>query len=268
MDKDLAGHPIAGGALCVLERHEDVALIWLNNPEKRNALSLNVREPLHDLLASAMADATIRAIVIAGKGSCFCSGGDIAGMTDMHAAKSRERLQRVHRIIKLIHNGQKPVIAAVEGWAIGAGLSIASACDIVVAASDARFSLPFNKVGLIPDLGALYTLPARIGIGRTRWLAMTGRTIDAATAERWGLVEQIAPSGEAVSEALALARHIAKGAPLGHAVTKQILARHSSSLEDLLTIEVEAQALLFTTKDFAEGSQAFLEKREPKFRVE
>jgi enoyl-CoA hydratase/carnithine racemase len=186
-------------------------------------------------------------------------------MVKMQPGQAKVRMQGIHRIARLLQAGPKPVIAAVEGWATGAGLSLAAACDLVVAASDARFSLPFIKVGLMPDLGSLHTMPARIGVGRTRWMALTGTAIDAGTAERWGLVEQIAAPEWAVSDAVALAGLVAEGAPLAQMATKQMLARGPLSFEDALAGEGEAQALLFMTQDFDEGCRAFRERRRPKF---
>lgn len=257
--------PTEDDPLCFAVRHATTALIWINEPKRRNPLSLQVRGPLISEVAAAMEDDEVRSVVIAGAGGCFCAGGDISGMTEMTGAQARKRMQIIHQLIRSIHSGPKPVIAAVEGWAIGAGLSLASACDIVVAATNARFSLPFGKIALMPDLGVLHTLPARIGVGRARWMALTGRTIDADTASRWGLVEETAEPGTVVAHALALADDIAQNAPLSNTVTKQMVARLPLSFEELLAAEADAQAMLFSTEDFVEGSRAFLEKRPPRF---
>lgn len=254
--------------LCYQEREGATAIIWMNEPKRRNPLSLEMRQAMLDEMGRAMDDATVRAVVLTGAEGCFSAGGDIAGMTGLTPAKARRRLRNVHRLVRLIHGGAKPVIAAVEGWAVGAGLSLAALCDLVVASSDARFSLPFARLGLAPDLGALHALPARIGIGRTRWLALTGKTIDAPTAQQWGLVEEMVDPGTALAHALATADAIGQGAPLAQGMTKQMLARLPMAFGDLLDAEADMQALLMLTRDFQEGRNAFLEKRAPIFTGE
>ena len=251
--------------MCFAQRHGATALIWINDPKRRNPLSMEVRPVLIEETRKAMADPEVRAIVIAGAGGVFCAGGDIAGMKEIKPAQGRVRLQGIHQFVKLVHEGPKPVIAAVEGWAVGAGLSIAAICDMVVASETAKFSLPFAKIGLMPDLGVLQALPARIGMGRTKLLAHTGRNVDARTAESWGLVEELVPEGEAVARALMMAEEVGKLAPVSVAATKATLARLPMNMTEMLSAEADTQALLFCTEDFAEGTNAFREKRKPVF---
>ncbi len=259
---------MSGKPLCYQEREGATAVIWMNEPKRRNPLSLEMRGAMLEEIGRAMDDPAVRAIVLSGADGCFSAGGDIAGMTGLTPAKARQRLRNVHRLVRLIHDGPKPVIAAVEGWAVGAGMSLAALCDIVVASSEARFSLPFAKLGLAPDLGALHALPARIGIGRTRWLALTGKVIDAATAQAWGLVEEMVDPGTALARALETAEAVGKGAPIAQTMTKQMLARLPMPFGDLLDAEADMQALLMLTRDFDEGRNAFLEKRPPAFTGE
>jgi enoyl-CoA hydratase/carnithine racemase len=254
----------AGGTVRI-ERLDSVAVVTIDYPERRNALSMTLREVLIDGLGALMEDPTCRAIVLTGAGGHFSSGGELTSMEGMAAVAARERVRRLQRLVRIIMTGPKPVIAAVEGWAVGAGVSVVASCDIVVAASDSRFSCPFAKVGLIPDTGAVYVLPLRMGLGRARLLMLTGDAIDAATAERQGLVEILADPGSALDQALAIARRVAANAPLSLAFTKSLLARLPGGLEDLLRAEADAQAVLFTTADFAEGRAAILEKRKPAF---
>ena len=252
--------------LCIGVRHGTTQVIWMNDPGRRNALSLEIRSVLIAEMEAAMADPEVRAIVLAGSGGCFCAGGDIAGMKDMKAGASRARLQDIHRLVRLMHYGPKPVIAAVEGWAVGGGLSLAAACDVIVASREAKFALSFAKIGLMPDLGALQALPARIGVGRTRLLAFTARMIDAETAAAWGVADELCAPGEAVAAAMRMAEETGRLAPLAIAATKQTLARAPQGMDELLSGEADTQALLFCTDDLKEGAAAFLEKRPAKFR--
>ena len=248
-----------------LTMQDGLAVVTMDYVARRNALSLPLRQKLYERLAEAMESPECRIIVLTGAGGCFCSGGDISSMQGLDGAAGRVRLQRVHRLMRLLLEGEKPVIAAVEGWAVGGGLALAAACDIVVAASDARFACSFNKIGLIPDLGAAYVLPLRMGMGRARYVMMTGDTFDTAKAAEMGLVEQVCEPGQALDQALALAARLARSAPLALGLTKAMLARMPASLDAMLKAEADTQSLLFTTRDFAEGRTAFLDKRKPDF---
>jgi enoyl-CoA hydratase/carnithine racemase len=244
------------------QRDGGVLTLTLDYPARRNALSLPLREELHRLLEDSQADQAIRAIVVTGAGGTFCSGGDISGMNVTEALGGRERMRRTHRLIRLMVAGRVPIVAAVEGWCVGAGLSLACACDTIVAAEDARFMAGFGKVGLIADLGLPFTLPARIGNGRARQMFLYGTQIDAPQAERIGLVDHVVPKGGALEAATEKARFLAAQAPLPIALTKQILAEGlDRALEDERTFQVEC----FLSPDHAEGKAAFLEKREPQF---
>lgn len=260
------GGRAAGENVTLTLEQGGVAVITMDYQARRNALSLPLRQGLYDRLAEAMDSPDCRVIVLTGAGGCFCSGGDISSMEGLDGFGGRARLQRVHRLMRLLLEGEKPVIAAVEGWAVGAGLTLAAACDMVVAARDARFACSFNKIGLAPDLGAAYVLPLRMGMGRARQVMMVGDTFDAERAAAWGLVEQVCDSGRALDEALGLAARLAEVAPLALGVTKALLARMPASLDAMLKAEADAQSLLFTTGDFAEGRAAFLAKRTPRFQ--
>lgn len=249
-------------------RDQDAAVVTLtmNAVSRRNALSLDLRAELDRAMTDAMADPSCRVIVLTGRGGHFSAGGDISGMGGVDAISGRRRLDGAHRILRTMITGEKPVIAAVEGFAVGAGLSLAAAADIVVAARTAKFACSFNRLGLVPDIGAAFTLPLRLGMGRARYVMLTGDTFDAETAERWGLVETLAEEGGALPSARELAQRLAtQTAPLSNAFTKRLLARMPGSLEDLLRAEADSQAALYTSEDFAAGRAAFLEKRKPVF---
>jgi enoyl-CoA hydratase/carnithine racemase len=250
-----------GGETVRQERDGPVAVLTLANGARRNALSLPLRAALIAALERAFADRACRAIVLTGEGDHFCAGGDITGMTGLDAVAGRDRVLALGRIARLIVGGEKPVVAAVEGHAAGAGLSLAALCDIVVASRTARFTCSFNKLGLVPDLAASFVLPLRMGLGRAKLLMLSGRTLDAEAAERGGLVEIVAEAGQARAEALALAHELAAKAPLSNAYAKALLARMPRDLEEMLRAEADAQAILFTSQDFDEGRRAFGEKR-------
>jgi 2-(1,2-epoxy-1,2-dihydrophenyl)acetyl-CoA isomerase len=254
----------AGGTVDIA-RIDGIAVLTLNYPERRNAISLEIRKLLADRLEELMQDETCRVIVITGEGGNFSGGGDLSTMKKMGATHARKRVKAIHRSVRLILEGSKPVIAAVEGWAVGAGVSIAAACDIVVAARDSRFQLAFSRVNLVPDAAALFTLPQRMGMGRAKMMMMTSDRMDAVQAERAGLVDVLAEPGGALNEALAVAGRVTGGGPLAQEFTKSILARMPMSLDQLITLEGDVQALLMTTEDFQEAVKSFFEKRPPKF---
>ena len=255
-----------GGAAALVSVEGGVGVVTMDYPARRNALSLPLRERLHDGLRTLLDDESCRVIVLTGAGGCFSAGGDISSMQGVTPVAGRTRLRRIHRVIRLLMESEKPVVAAVEGWAVGAGVSLAAACDIVVAASDARFACSFGKIGLVPDLGAAYSLVTRMGLGRARYMMMTGATFSADQAERMGLVEVQCEPGRALETARTMAAGMADSAPLSLAMTKTLTARMPDTLDAMLKAEVEAQAVLFATEDFAEGRTAFLEKRKPAFK--
>lgn len=253
------------GPTVLVDKHQAVTVLTLSYPEKRNALSMSLRQMLGQSLRDALNDDACRVIVLTGQGGHFSSGGDISGFEGVNAINGRQRMQKTHDMVRLIMNSEKPIIAAVEGHAAGAGMCVAADCDIVVASKEAKFTCSFNKIGLLPDLGGLWSIPARMGLGRAKLMMLTGRTLDATSAQAQGLVEELCEPGQALQTAIKLAQEIAQFAPLTHGLTKAALARGSMSVDELLTLEVDLQGLLFGTEDFQEGRTAFLEKRKPKF---
>lgn len=249
--------------MLIQQTQGSVRLLRLNNPARRNALSPVVRAELLVALKLAEDDPAIRSVVITGSSEVFCAGGDLSDMhvTDLNAG--RLRMQKNADLIRQMLRMSKPLIAAIEGWAVGAGLSLALACDSLVCGATARFAAGFGKVGLLADLGQLHTLPARIGIGRARQVLMFGQVIEAEEALRIGLVDQLCAAGDALGTALALAARVEQQAPLPLAMTKALLA---DGLELLLEREGDFQSQLFLSADHAEGKAAFLDKRSPSFK--
>lgn len=240
-----------------------VLVLTLDFPARRNALALPLRAALEEALERAHAPGSgVRAVVLAGAGGTFCSGGDVAGMEVASLLDGRERMRRTHRLVRLLAAGGLPVVAAVEGWCAGAGMALACACDTVVAAADARFLAGFHRIGLMADMGLAHFLPARVGLGRARRILLYHEPVGAAEAERIGLVDFLAPPGQALAAALERARLLAAEAPGPLRLTKQILA---AGLDEALAREQHFQAALFQTADFREGRAAFLGKRKPSF---
>jgi len=175
------------------DRDGAVLTLTLNAPARRNALSVAMRRALAEALEEA--DRSVRVVILTGAGEHFCSGGDLSGMAVTRLAEGRERMREAHHLIRLMVTARFPIIAAVEGWCAGAGISLACAADHVVAGAGARFVASFGRVGLLPDLGLLHTLPARIGGARARELLLFGETVDAARAEAIGLVDRVVAAG-------------------------------------------------------------------------
>ncbi len=245
------------------------AVLTLSAPERRNALSMAMRVELRAQLMALGEDDRIRALVLTGAQGHFCSGGDVSemsapGMPRDPVAGGR-KLAILHDCIRLLAGGPKPVVAAVEGVAYGAGMSFALACDWVVAGQDARFSASFGKVGLMADCGLLWTLPRRVGEPAARDLLLTCRVLNAADAKALGMVDAVVPAGEALAAALRKCEEYSPAAPLSIAATRSVLARAPGSLNDLLAMEADLQRSLRSTSDHDEGRQAFTQKRSPVF---
>lgn len=245
------------------ERDGGVLILTMDYPARRNALAMELRLVIIDALERAQSDMSVRAIVLTGSGGHFCSGGDVSTMDVKSAAAGRDRMRRSHQLIRLMVMGRVPLIAAIEGYCVGAGLSLACACDTIVAAEDARLGAGFGRIGLMADLGLPHTLPARVGPGRARQILLYHEQMTAAEAERIGLVDQIVAKGGALAAALNKARFLAEQAPGPMELTKQILGE---GLDRALEQERHFQASLFMTEDFREGRSAFLGKRQPVFR--
>lgn len=258
----------------LFELTDHVATITLNRPEKRNPIS---EAEMVDALVAALdrlnADAAVRAAILTGAGSAFSSGGDLRAM--QHAAEARrqrpaETPRYYRRGIQLIPHAFErldvPVIAAVNGPAIGAGLDLACLCDIRIAAESARFAESFVKLGIIPGDGGAWLLPRAVGFSKACEMAFTGDVLNAQEALACGLVSRVVPDGALLDAARDLARRIAANPPHAVRMTKRLMleGRHVR-LDTLLELAAAMQALAHTTADHREAVAAFLEKRAPKF---
>jgi enoyl-CoA hydratase/carnithine racemase len=238
-------------------------ILSINVPERHNSVSPALRGLLYEALVQADEDPQVRSVVLTGAGGVFCAGGDITDMSISDLSSGRARMRRSHRLIRQMLCMGKPVICAVEGWAAGAGLSLAMACDSVVSSDCARFAASFGQVGLMADMGLLFTLPQRVGIGRAKQIIFYGEKWNAVDAERLGLVDQLVAEGQALEVALGRAQVLERQAPLPLALSKAVLAR---GLDALLDRECELQSQLFLSADHAEGKAAFIDKRPAQFK--
>jgi 2-(1,2-epoxy-1,2-dihydrophenyl)acetyl-CoA isomerase len=243
-----------------------VRIITINRPDKRNAIDIPVRLELAKALEAADADSSTRAIVLTGAGPAFCSGGDITSMEPMAPGPALERVQLAQKVIRAIWTTPKPVVAAVEGSAYGAGAALAAACDRVVAATNVRFATTFTNLGLAGDMGVFFSLPRRVGTARARQMLMMPNPIDAPTALEMGLVDALAEPGAALDVALTDAERLAAGPAQAYGAIKSLLSAATAlGPLEVLDREAENQARLFGSDDFAEGVEAFRAKRRPEF---
>lgn len=243
---------------------DGVRVLTLNDPGRRNALSAEMRLSLLAALDGAAAD-SCRAVVLTGSGGAFCAGGDLSNMPPASLTDSRSRLNLMADIVRSIISLCVPVVAAVEGPAAGAGMSLALACDHVVAARTSSFIASFVHVGLAPDAGLSWTLPRRVGFGKAAEVLMLGEKIAGEAAVAIGLADRLADDGAARDVALDIARRLATQAPLALAAIKRLLQKAPADLGVSLGEEQAVQVSLLASADFLEGKAAFYERRKPRF---
>ncbi|CAL9417632.1 putative enoyl-CoA hydratase echA12 [Streptomyces sp. enrichment culture] len=250
---------------------DGVATVTLARPDRLNALTFGAYADLRDLLAELSRERAVRALVLAGEGRGFCSGGDVDEIIGATLAMDTARLIDFNRmtgqVVRAIRECPFPVIAAVHGVAAGAGAVLALAADFRVADPTARFAFLFTRVGLSGgDMGAAYLLPRVVGLGHATRLLMLGEPVRALEAERIGLLSELSEEGKADESARALARRLAEGPALAYAQTKALLtAELDMPLAAAVELDASTQALLMTGEDYKEFHQAFTQKRPPKW---
>ena len=255
----------------VYDVKDAIATLTLNRPERLNALGDTLREEFVEGLRRAIDDPDVRVVVITGAGKAFCAGGDVKAMQEAKA-ENRERplMERVapgrDRAVLLMRESPKPLIAAVNGAAAGAGMNIALACDIRLASTTAKFSQAFVRRGLHPDWGGTYFLPRIVGMAKAAEMIFTGAVIDAEEALRLGIVSALHAPEALLPATYELAARIAAGPPIAIRLARRALYHNQDvDLKSALEFETFAQTICFDTEDAREGIRAFVEKREPKF---
>jgi 2-(1,2-epoxy-1,2-dihydrophenyl)acetyl-CoA isomerase len=267
----MSAPPHAAPVSPIIEKRENgVALVTLNRPDKLNALNRDLAVALNQTLLSISTDKHVAVVVITGAGRAFCAGGDLAVIGKGHQDNDMTDLEPLLRSgvgsVMKIRTMRQPVIAAVNGPAAGAGMNIALAADVRIAADSASFAQSFVNVGLFPDYGGTYFLPELVGPAKAAELFYSGEMIDAKAALQLGIVNRVVPATELAETAMAFARRIADGPHLPIQAVKHVLhGAKRDALEAALEAEVEEQLKCFRSGDCGEGIRAFLEKRKPRF---
>ncbi|MBV9522435.1 MAG: enoyl-CoA hydratase/isomerase family protein [Alphaproteobacteria bacterium] len=257
----------APGDAVLVAIEDGIMTATLNVPQMRNAISApGMREGLTAAVDRFFEDDGLSVLILTGAGGAFSSGGNLNRLKEMDAATLRRTIENGSWLYRRIILGEKPVLAAVEGAAFGAGLGLAIACDTVVAARDARFCASFVRIGGFPDAALFWSLPWRVGPARARQLMMFGEEVGGEEAVRIGLADRLAEPGHALAEARRLAKALADGPPLAIGRIKGAIRQAPMSLEAALQLQLDNAPQLFSSEDFREGAAAFLEKRKPRFR--
>jgi enoyl-CoA hydratase/carnithine racemase len=253
--------------LLVDHRDDGTVLITFNRPDRRNAMTDGMTSAWRDTIATLKQDPDVRCVMVTGAGTAFSSGGDLSWLGERGVEpvpKLRDRMLAFYRTWLAITELEVPTVAAVNGPAIGAGLCVALACDLVYAADDAKLMVPFTRLGLHPGMAATYLLPRKAGpLGRE--MLLTGRTVLGVEAADKGLVNQSFPKDDLMREVETIAQTIAQNAPIATRLTKVALNQDHPDLEAALRWESLAQPVTMASADMAEGLAAHRERRMPKF---
>ena len=250
-----------------------VGWITLNRPEARNAMNADMRQTYFDALARCADEPGIRAVVLTGSGKGFCTGADLSGSRAAtgaagppHPGATRDAMRPSQRVIRALWDLEKPIVAAVNGVAAGLGAHLAYACDLVLAADDARFIEVFVRRGIAVDAGGGFLLPRHVGLHKAKELVFFGDDLSAADAERLGLVNRVVPAAELTRTAREWAERLAKGPTFALGLSKRLLNRSlQSDLDTCFAEEAFSQALTANSEDMREGIRSFMEKRAPAF---
>lgn len=251
----------------LVAQDEGVTTITLNRPDSLNALNVTMSDEFVQAMQEARQDEGTRVVVLTGAGRAFCAGGDVKGSGPRRTtAEEHTYIHRLARVAHEIVNIEKPVIGMINGLAVGAGCNIALACDIVIAAEEAKFSEIFVRIGLIPDLGGIFLLPRLVGLHKAKEIIFSGDMVDGREAERIGMINRAVPAAELHDVTMALARRLAKGPTKAMGLGKALMHRAlATDLAGAIELEALGQSILMQTADHKEGVRAFLERRQPAF---
>ncbi len=259
---------MAYDTLIVEKREDGIAVVTINRPKVLNALNATVIDELEKCFTELKDDPQVKAVILTGAGDkAFVAGADISGLVELNPLQGKEFAERGQRVFNLIENLGKPVIAAINGYALGGGCELAMACTLRVASEKAKLGQPEVNLGIIPGYGGTQRLPRLVGKGRAMELILTGRMVDAQEAYQIGLVNKVVPHEKLMDEAIELAKTIMSKGPLAVKYAMEAVNRGLEvSLEEGLRIEADLFGICCATEDKTEGTKAFLEKRKPNFQ--
>jgi enoyl-CoA hydratase len=250
------------------DERDGVATVTINQPEKNNAISVEMRHDFRALVDELYGNDAVRVVVVTGTGKTFCVGADVATFApDWNTPKFRAGTRLLTNFFNDLETLEKPTIAAINGTCVGGGLELAFACDLRVTARSARFGLPENNLGLIPGIGGCSRLVRLVGYGKAKELVLTGEIINAEEAHRIGLVNRVVDDERLTAEVGELAKRLAAKAPQALGIAKRVLLTSASvDLYSARTLESFGQSILVKTRDHREGVEAFTAKRRPTFK--
>lgn len=242
-----------------------IVRILINCPEKRNALTLEIKHGVRAAYEQTLKSPDVRAIIITGTGGVFCAGGDVSDMAEQDDVRMLQHLRVAHDTVRLCYLAEKPIIAAIEGPAMGSGAGIALLADTIVAGESASMGFPFHRVGLIPDFGTLHTLPRKIGLNRAKQAFLYAQVIGSKEAQQIGLFDHVVADDQVQQKALDLAEKLAAMPALTLGRTKRIISKMPTTSDMALELEAYAQTLCLQSEEHREGAAAFMEKRASDF---